>query len=224
MIPVKVSRGKIDIAVVILAACSLVVLIAYTCYSRSQWLALEASLREAERANKIAEENGKQARQIADRALQEATRSTQLAERAWVTVRTVNSSGTLGKEKMLITATIQNTGKTPARIVDTRFSAHSFSLKRPFPIPPPHGKMKDPEPSRVVIAPSVTMHTWVEVEQGVDADLIDIPKVLDGAHRLYVYGHLVYTDIFGQTRTTTFCWFLRLPGTWVACPVYNDAD
>jgi len=56
----------------------------------------------------------------------------------------------------------------------------------------------------------------------------DIAKLNAGTHRLFIYGTILYVDVFKISRYTNFCFYLDIPGIKkrqaANCEIHNGAD
>ncbi|WP_315778284.1 MULTISPECIES: hypothetical protein [unclassified Bradyrhizobium] len=56
----------------------------------------------------------------------------------------------------------------------------------------------------------------------------DISKIQGGTHRFYVYGTILYVDVFQRSRYTNFCYYFDIEGLRKGyatnCPLHNNAD
>jgi hypothetical protein len=55
-----------------------------------------------------------------------------------------------------------------------------------------------------------------------------IAAIKDGTDRIYVWGHVAYTDAYRRRRFSNFCFMFGGKGweanTFNACPYHNDAN
>src|SRR6266481_7880378 len=109
VVPVKISRDWVDKTALVLGALTLLMLTAYTLYSRHQWLALEATLTVARDQVAAARE----ANRLASKAIDQTSALLAEENRAWVAPRDSRLELVVGKRPSIVTA-LANSGKTPA--------------------------------------------------------------------------------------------------------------
>lgn len=108
----------------------------------------------------------------------------------------------------VVVLTLKNFGSTPASEVTTKMAWHA----EPF-LHQPHSKFSFPDPgpqlpadldfivSKCVVFPGQPLTSRIAIQ--------DITPFLEAAalkKSLYLYGHVDYQDIYGQTHTTKFCY------------------
>lgn len=142
-----------------------------------------------------------------DMQLSEMEAHARLDERAWVFVRNVApNKGCPWKAIDFV-----NSGRTPAL---------DFSIRAGFK-PVPKGEPPDPEetqiPGRGTVAPSGMVSSCIGNS--------NIDKAADWSKRdLFVHGRLSYSDVFGTSHWTTFCFRRDSDGNFTACESGSDMD
>lgn len=152
-----------------------------------------------------------------------------LEERAWLGVIRFTSSLAeqpevpyvqAGKEVRFV-AQFTNTGKTPGKAISTVI-AFNFLPKETEVAP----ESMQPNPftvqSTMVVQPGA-IHFIQTLPTTFSAE--NILEATSGTKVLYVYGRIVYLDIFGNERHTEFCALLDQDlEAWTSCARYNNAD
>lgn len=113
---------------------------------------------------------------------------------------------------------IANSGKTPARRVEHRFSYRTLPNGTPF-------TPRYPQPPRQagVIQPGARPQLVIATETAPTAQ--NIQTYRSGSQILYLFGHVTYEDIYGKPHYTTFCMYLLADlSAFGDCDTYNDAN
>lgn len=149
----------------------------------------------------------------ANRSAESAQALVHLGQRAWVTVvRCDPVRGVIGQVPRVVTTYITNTGETPALDVIVRQDHRiETGLLNTFP------DIDDAKHVRAgVLGPGGTFPVETEVlrttigQRPLKKLRYDIPEaiqeaLLDGTMHLYIYGKVIYRDIFGEEHTTMWC-------------------
>jgi hypothetical protein len=141
-------------------------------------------------------------------------RVTRSVERAWMvgTPRFKKFEGPPEPgQGLLYVCELKNTGRTPARILETALTirkADSFAL-----IPPEPSYMGTERISfnETIIAPKgsfIITAASGNFTQGQYVALRNLKLIL------YAYGYIKYLDTFGRPHETRFCHYYRIPGVW----------
>lgn len=141
-----------------------------------------------------------------------------LEQRAWVGPTAVIQPEFKETDSFSISTLIKNTGKTPAVNFRNKYTWMIILKKGTF-----QASYKDPQgvPSSSTIFPDGQL-MLISVPTPLPKEYLNL--VVSGKAVLYVYGELIYDDIFNQTHHTHFCTFYDQsfkPGT---CSTYNDVD
>jgi hypothetical protein len=168
-----------------------------------------------------------------EKALDATIASSNLDQRAWVSVDVGEKTGNFA-------VTMRNTGRTPAinAAEVTAFSGgtgiappevdFSRNSSSPLPIPknlPPdilekmkrEGYIRDKPPTGYVIAPGDTQ--IASDYQGKFGQLFKIE-----GNRAYVQGRVTYDDVFGRSHETIFCFWFAPPSDFVMCNDHNKMN
>ncbi len=176
-------------------------------------------LSEMRKATRAAE----RAANLANKSIKQVEANERLDQRAWITVRVAMLDNELAVgQKPSVTLEIVNSGKTPGTMEVA--TAVSWGSETPhFDVP------SSPRVSRMVVAPGVTVTTQclpkAPMEKQDDIDLIHM-----SLSYVFVYGLLIYNDIFGQEHRTEFCFRItedklkKKPFLMTACETGNRAD
>lgn len=117
---------------------------------------------------------------------------------------------------------IRNTGKTPAKNVRHRISGFSQSSNAPF-IPSYVASPKWMISSTSVLHGDSTQTIQTGAANAPDDEFVS--SIKSGEKALYVFGEILYSDVFGRSHTTTFCYYLKdTIETLRSCSTYNDAN
>ncbi|MFI5167248.1 MAG: hypothetical protein ACHQQS_11535 [Thermoanaerobaculales bacterium] len=222
--------------------------IVYAYYAREQARAMREAVREATRSNGLIAEQlklvnanldatqrqlGLSAQQLDEFRKQSdlvqaqtdiARQSLELANRAWITVRSITAEKDIFARHNLLVY-IDNTGHRPARgvimaqaVVDIKEPTFKEDIhESPQDVPVGYGM------SRYVIGPGHPYEITVAMPELRPEDIATLwgPPGVD----LYLLGRTEYEDGFGRTRHTDFCsiW-RRMTLTWEQCRSGNSAD
>jgi hypothetical protein len=162
-------------------------------------------------------------------ALNTTVEQFRLDQRAWLGVTRYNSSTASGNESPYIEpdkevrfiAQFTNSGKTPAKTTETDI-AFQFLPKGVSPKP----TFGQPNPSRtrstLVVQPGAT-HFIQSLPTKFSAPQIEAARQQQLI--LYVYGRILYQDVFDKQHSTEFCAYIdpRLIA-FESCASYNNAD
>ena len=193
-----------------------------------QWTTLDATLEENRRMVEIGRMQAKAAQDatfVAQQALKTSEKSIELTQqalwldqRAWVMVKTITSNIPSEGFPISATITVTNTGRTPAN--NTEVLADIKLLKSlPVPISPPSDKLP---PSKGVITPGNHFDANVKTDSPLEGHHIQSLK--DEQLTVFVWGKIVYSDIFEQKHETLFCGLYRMAQkAFVFCPNNNSA-
>jgi hypothetical protein len=136
-----------------------------------------------------------------------------LDQRAWVTVAGVTGFPEVGKP-LVVTVHITNTGKSPAKNVKVTPIIESCAGDIVPDFPSTVAKIANSEiqgqgsvPSTVLLAPAA--QTYASINLG-KKNLAEgaLTELRDMKYRIFVYGKIVYTDIFDCEHWTSFANFL----------------
>jgi hypothetical protein len=183
------------------------------------WLVTRESTRIAGIAADAAQRSAK-ASELQVMATQESIHATvhafQLDQRAWVSPVAIIQPEFKETKPFSITTEIGNSGKTPALNFSNKYSWNIILKTGKF---QPVYQHVEGVPSSGTIFPNQQL------------ELISIPTplehfdlVISGRAVFYVYGELIYDDVFKQTHHTHFCVFYNETLKPGVCSTYNDAD
>jgi hypothetical protein len=128
-----------------------------------------------------------------------------------------------GPLKVAVTPTYKIFGQTPAGGVIPRWNldVQPFPMNDKFPF----NMGTFPAPTTTIDAPGEERITDTK-ELLLSAD--DIAKINAGTHRLYIYGTILYVDIFKFSRYTNFCFHMDIASikqrNAANCEIHNGAD
>jgi hypothetical protein len=157
-------------------------------------------------------------------SLRENDKSFQLDHRAWIGPVGGGVVGGL-KEGTPATFTIlvKNFGKTPALKYTNRVGLQTDSAEIPFKPRYRPELIKHMEPSESVIQPNGEMQLTVGSKGPISKQTID--GIRDETIRYYVFGELLYRDVFKRPHYTRFCAFVLPNLTGInSCNTYNETD
>lgn len=173
-------------------------------------------------------------RELAKKSLDATIENFRLEQRAWVglteisCVRHKEGDGTtvIVKEEKSIKckAIVTNTGKTPARDMITRVYLNYMEVPNPNPKIPEKAIMSTEPTSQTLFPGNSVLVTFPFPSDKVFAK-DQIESLKNGQNAIYLYGMIVYRDVFGETHFTKFCAYVLPSLTNVAsCPSNNDAN
>jgi len=98
---------------------------------------------------------------------------------------------------------------------------HTIKFGEPFVAR--YAPLTDQPGGKSVIQPGMKTYLRTEPTEIVTKQALDSLRTRSGV--LYVFGEILYDDIFNEHHRTTFCYFMHqsLAG-FSACDTYNDAD
>ena len=214
----QIKRGerwmtRFTAAIAFLTPCSVIV---GTC----QWRVMSGQLGEMQSSSadtkKLAQAAVDQAA-AAKTTIQVIQENMRLEQRAWVGVKGIRITPPPWKveQKLEVTITIENTGRTPALEVKV--------IKRYGPRPPNKADLSKPvaELNVFAIAPTNSYDSTVTLSEKLsEPDL----QLLASGKPYYVYGTITYKDILSTTiRETLFCGYYKDGFRALQfCPIFND--
>jgi hypothetical protein len=155
---------------------------------------------------------------IAQRGFDEAHINVLMDQRAWVGVSRIPVINLAADSNAFIGVVIKNTGKTPALKNRTKFvldihpSGTGPNIRYNTRT---YDSVSVVQPGQEEILP-VGTHTYITKRR---AEALKV-----GSIEAYVYGKILYVDIFGACHRTMFCFSVQ-PGEFpTPCATYNDAD
>lgn len=115
-------------------------------------------------------------------------------------------------DKFKFTAKIRNCGQTPAYEVSC---GHSVSLL-PYPLPKKYPLVADYDldTSVITLAPNQESTLFFEANKYYQPNEVRAMKLSEN-QRLFIYGKIIYKDIFKKKRFTSFCYLLEWNGNIV---------
>jgi hypothetical protein len=177
------------------------------------------AIEEAFEANRVALESGQRQSRLALDASINASRTDQ---RAWVGPIRFVLQDMQAPNPIKATATIVNSGKTPALHVKVRYIIHASDGEIDI-----ADYAKHPTETLVSGTPfSMFPNTPIELNADTGStDELGIRSVNNGRKFLYMFGEIEYGDIFGREHQTRFCaryyWTTK---QFAACGSYDHAD
>jgi len=143
--------------------------------------------------------------------------SLQLDQRAWVGVDDV--SGVPKLDEFVIDVAIKNTGRTPAREVE---SLNTYNPVNKGDSPSFQYALLPAKASRAMIPPNSTYHVHPPPPE-LKVTQTDLDRIKNEDVTLYVFGKTTYRDVFSCGHWLTYCChLLRNAKEWAACDQYND--
>ncbi len=165
---------------------------------------------------KKAEQNNREIAQNAQDAMNAAQGQMRLDERAWVVLRGIGPAPALDQPWNL-SATFTNTGKTPAKnvewwcTVETAKDEHSLAFR--------HAKFENP----ALLAPNDQQACVLRPLKTPKVTQAALDQLKNPQSGLFLYGAVIYTDVFNQSHWLTFCGKLGADETgWETCQSGND--
>lgn len=214
-----------------------------------------AAAKQADRMKDLADRMKDQAgatKTISDQAVIQATASKMLAQngtetlkntqrafreeqRAWVGVEQVKGTGFTDKAPWTVVITFFNSGRTPARNVQSSamFKTSGVPIAGPSPkdikdlrFGPAQSIAPDGRYFQVLGTAPPGEPTFEFQMQGLHALMSSYQDIKNGSLLLYYFGILKYTDAFDIPRQTQFCIFLTNPETKepAFCDSFNDLN
>jgi hypothetical protein len=189
--------------------------------------AAKASATEAKRladaskaANAQALEIAAVQRWAAEENLRETKSSLVISQRAWLTISAIEHK--LPSKGEILQVGITNVGHTPARDVVIAAGA-TVGKGEPAPLNILHPKGQRIGGSATTIGAGVTTFLTVDFVHLTDDEL---DAVRQGKISVYIFGEIIYNDIFSDThRHLRFCdYFQPSTTSWAACSSGNNAD
>jgi hypothetical protein len=172
---------------------------------------------------KSADANVKAADQT-EKAVNNAATNFRLDQRAWVGAKEPKVDTSPVTHGITFMSGITNTGKTPAFITNIRYNAKFFDgYRTEIPANPPYSSKTTFRRSMVVFP-----NTGREFGMGPEYGTNDLNDVMLQKKTLSYYGVIEYTDIFGHSHFTKFCyqyvWSILTHWQLPTCKTYNDTD
>jgi hypothetical protein len=124
-------------------------------------------------------------------------------------------------EKPRFSFEISNSGKTPALQLTTRLATQVYKSSERF--LPDFNKPTTPS-TVAVLFPGAKLRVETSESHGVVAPE-HVSALTSGDFVFYVYGEILYDDVFGAHHKTTFCTFVQKSLTKLtSCSTYNHSD
>ena len=151
-------------------------------------------------------------------------KSLEIQERPWVGATSINVAEDIAVGRTLsATMSFQNSGKSPAVHVETKFRMNTVCGG--FPKRPDYGTL--PPGSRSILMPGAP-----PVQSGESRGLIPLDQIVIDALKpttgcnLYAFGKIAYDDTFGKSHWRHVCaeWQYGTPRALSSCGSYNDGD
>ena len=142
-----------------------------------------------------------------------------LDQRPWVGVMQYSDPEVKRTRRTEFTVTITNTGKTPALKATSRMLEKRLRFEDKF---SPVYDGTETTRNIGVVQPGMRLFLSHRPSEELNDTAISILE--DGGVITYVYGEIIYYDIFREEHRTTFCGILQTDLTTVdSCDTYNDA-
>lgn len=154
---------------------------------------------------------------IADNTLRKTKELAEQDRRAWIVAEDIKGTTLeIGKPFKFIVI-FKNTGKTPGIKVRQKSSAVTMD-KTSYPVL----NIEEPSTDRgSVIPPNGTVHLDLEFIKTVTKKDVDELH----SHSTFIYGKIVYEDIFSKAHWSTFCAeYVPSEGNFMICRKYNEID
>ena len=148
------------------------------------------------------------AKESADAALKSATAVID-SERAWIVADPETPPPFVKDHITRIIIRLRNVGKTPARIIE--IAERVFAASKACPLPENPEYLRDnihraPAKGGALMAPSATMSRLVHIDPG------EMERIDRGKSILYVYGYVIYRDVFSEEEhRTDYGFVLNIP-------------
>jgi len=203
-------------------------LLAAGIYSTIQaWRAVDAANRSAEAAkDSVTAANRAADAAAAQTRIAEDTEKHQLRAYAYAKPPPQGVQNVVAGGKVLAVIAVRNSGQTPAYHLRMRGNTGVGV----WPIPSLQTWREGPYGGNLVLNPETETTTGGKISSDVDTiTQPDIESVHDGkTHRLYVFGTILYEDIFGSERYSDFCFAYYGDGpiltTMEYCEIHNNAN
>jgi hypothetical protein len=174
-------------------------------------LKLQAQADKMEDARKSSERNS-------TNALQATIDNFHQDQRAWVGIESIDAFNLAPTDSFKIVFRTRNSGRTPALKMHSLAILHSLPGSEKF-APDIGATPGDAINSNSTDAPNGTGYiptpSYPLTQKQIDA-------IKSGVFRLYAYGRIDYTDIYGRPHTTTFCRVILPSNEAEGCETYND--
>jgi hypothetical protein len=187
-----------------------------------QWEAISGQLEEMRKGGADTHELAVQAKNQADRTKDLASlseKSLRIDQRAWIsyTVQSFPNPGVAPVDQpFFVHFEFKNSGRTPARNVKACY-AYTFLSRETIP------DFKCPKIGDIGnIFPQGSSYSDLLVSPKFDKS--DRDKILDGSYRLWVYGRVQYSDVFGVDHWLQFCNHLLSGGGYQICEQHHEID
>lgn len=155
---------------------------------------------------------------IAENTLKQIQENARLDQRAWVGPIVISVVELKAGSIATFEIQIGNLGKTPALKNGNKIGIYGYYPTEKF---VPH-YFHEPY-SISVIQPNQRLLEWAKSSVPLTKEMID--SFENGNSVYYVYGELLYEDIWKQPHSTHFCQYLAKDlKNFLNCGVYNDAD
>jgi hypothetical protein len=197
---------------------TLAIVLAYTIFAGYQWFELDTQNINQSAAIISAGATADRSLLYTRNQLEMAQQQFRLDQRAWVGVFEFSAINIPANSYAFIRAVIKNTGKTPA--LKTR-SKIAFSTMRSGGRPDTRYKTRTYE-SVSVVQPGQEEALDVGTHAYIRKPLAG--AISSGSAKAYVYGKILYVDIFGTCHRTTFCFYVKPGDLPNPCETYNDTD
>jgi hypothetical protein len=149
---------------------------------------------------------------VMERAIDEGRISRVIENRAFIGVRSVKMSAPItGSEKIVVTAYLENTGKTPARNVRARMYTE---LVKTEPAEHKYRHIPPEKQSQGILMPGGEYQVRVDFSES-EAKLWF--TLMQDGNLFYAWGDVLYEDMFNQRWETRFCFLARKPDETVLC-------
>lgn len=164
--------------------------------------------------------------------IQDARRALELEQRAWIGVKDVSGEPVAGKP-MLATVTVHNSGSTPAREITVQYFA-VLGVGKEYPPTPTFNPSADRNTERrsVAVAPPGMSFSVIAPVRGIGPDegvvIMNeslVTAIAQDQFRIYVYGRVMYKDVFDSAHWLDFCYlYVGSQRGYAQCREHNDFD
>jgi hypothetical protein len=144
-------------------------------------------------------------------------------QRSWLSMKATSEPlGTyVAGQKFDIRIHTKNSGRTPAiNVKEATFRFYSPKIKGAFPYPSFTYKDTD-YVSYGSIAPD--SESFSDFDFGILSEKA-AEQIRTEQIRVYLYGRVEYSDVFGRPHWLNYCQFLLSGGAYGICPIHNDSD
>jgi hypothetical protein len=203
---------------IILNAILLLLVFAQAVIYYRQWTVMQEQSAEMKKSTDAATKGAKAAHD----SVTLARENVHLDQRAWLAAFDIVGTPQVNKP-YIVTVWMRNTGKTWATNVQTAIGAQIID-KAQQPNFNDIKEIKPPDISSGIVAPNMPFNmTYQASKEGTVVTEDDLALFNSRAVIIYIYGRIIYKDIFHCGHWTNFCFFYNGGTNYAACNQFNDA-